>query len=41
MSWEEGGIFDLDIKEYWDYLVWYDEFNYGGKACQEVVEAQI
>ncbi|GAO17735.1 hypothetical protein UVI_02033370 [Ustilaginoidea virens] len=30
---------DLDIKEYWDYLVWYDEFNYGGKACQEVVEA--
>ena len=29
---------DLDIKEYWDYLVWYDEFNYGGKACQEVVE---
>ena len=32
---------DLDIKEYWDYLVWYDEFNYGGKACQEVVEAEI
>ncbi|KAI1424231.1 DNA polymerase epsilon [Xylaria sp. FL1777] len=31
---------DLEIKEYWDYLVWYDEFNYGGKACQEVVEAQ-
>ena len=31
---------DLDIKEYWDYLVWYDEFNYGGKACQEVVEAE-
>ena len=30
---------DLDIKEYWDYLVWYDEYNYGGKACQEVVEA--
>ncbi|KAK3997967.1 DNA polymerase epsilon catalytic subunit A [Cladorrhinum sp. PSN332] len=29
---------DLEIKEYWDYLVWYDEFNYGGKACQEVVE---
>lgn len=32
---------DLDIKEYWDYLVWYDEFNYGGKACQEVVECDI
>lgn len=31
---------DLDIKEYWDYLVWYDDYNYGGKACQEVVEAQ-
>ncbi|KAG8529220.1 DNA polymerase epsilon catalytic subunit [Bacidia gigantensis] len=31
---------DLDIKEYWDYLVWYDEHNYGGKACQEVVEAE-
>lgn len=29
---------DLEIKEYWDYLIWYDEFNYGGKACQEVVE---
>lgn len=32
---------DLDIKEYWDYLVWYDEFNYGGKACSEVVEADV
>lgn len=31
---------DLDIKEYWDFLVWYDAFNYGGKACQEVVEAE-
>ena len=31
---------DLDIKEYWDYLIWYDEFNYGGKACSEVVEAE-
>ncbi|KAK5995581.1 DNA polymerase epsilon catalytic subunit A [Cladobotryum mycophilum] len=30
---------DLEIKEYWDYLVWYDEFNYGGRACQEVIEA--
>ncbi|KAK3496310.1 DNA polymerase epsilon [Neurospora crassa] len=29
---------DLEIKEYWDYLVWYDEFNYGGKATQEVLE---
>lgn len=31
---------DLEIKEYWDYLVWYDAFNYGGKACQEVVESE-
>ncbi|KAH7322816.1 DNA polymerase epsilon [Stachybotrys elegans] len=31
---------DLEIKEYWDYLVWYDEFNYGGKACEEVIEAE-
>ncbi|KAI5296332.1 DNA polymerase epsilon catalytic subunit [Ascosphaera acerosa] len=23
---------DLEIREYWDYLLWYDEFNYGGKA---------
>jgi len=29
---------DLDVKEYWDYLIWYDEFNYGGVACQQVVE---
>ncbi|KAF2266189.1 DNA polymeras-like protein epsilon [Lojkania enalia] len=31
---------DLEIKEYWDYLVWYDEFNYGGKGCQRVVEEE-
>ncbi len=31
---------DLEIKEYWDYLIWYDAYNYGGKACQEVVEAE-
>lgn len=31
---------DLEIKEYWDYMVWYDEVNYGGKACQEVIEAE-
>lgn len=32
---------DLEIKEYWDYLIWYDEFNYGGKACQDVVESEV
>lgn len=31
---------DLAITEYWDYLVWYDEFNYGGKGCTEVVEVE-
>lgn len=31
---------DLAITEYWEYLVWYDEFNYGGKGCIEVVEAE-
>ncbi len=31
---------ELEIKEYWDYLVWYDEFNYGGKGCKEVVEEE-
>jgi DNA polymerase epsilon subunit 1 len=30
---------DLEIKEYWDYLLWYDAYNYGGKACEQVVEA--
>ncbi|EEP81978.1 DNA polymerase epsilon [Uncinocarpus reesii 1704] len=30
---------DLEIKEYWEYLLWYDEFNFGGKACHEVVES--
>ena len=31
---------DLVIKEYWDYLVWYDEFNYGGKGCAQIVEVE-
>ena len=31
---------DIDIREYWDYLIWYDEYNYGGKACEEVVETE-
>jgi DNA polymerase epsilon subunit 1 len=31
---------ELDIKEYWDYLVWYDEYNYGGKGCEKVVEEE-
>lgn len=31
---------EMEVKEYWDYLVWYDEFNYGGKGCKEVVEEE-
>ena len=30
---------DLEIKDYWDYLVWYDPHNYGGKGCSEITEA--
>ena len=29
---------DLEIKEYWDFLVWYDEYNYGGKGCEQIAE---
>ncbi|KTW31242.1 DNA polymerase epsilon catalytic subunit [Pneumocystis jirovecii RU7] len=31
---------DINIKEYWDYLLWMDDVNYGGKACLEVKEGQ-
>ncbi|KAF2714135.1 DNA polymeras-like protein epsilon [Pleomassaria siparia CBS 279.74] len=31
---------DIEIKEFWDYLIWYDEFNYGGKGCDKVVEEE-
>ena len=31
---------DMDVHEYWDYLVWHDEHNYGGKSCAQVVEAE-
>ena len=31
---------ELEIKEYWDFLAWYDSFNYGGRGCVEVVEAE-
>ncbi|PKS07166.1 hypothetical protein jhhlp_005766, partial [Lomentospora prolificans] len=32
---------DLEIKEYWDFLVWYDEYNYGGKGCETVPEEEV
>ncbi|KAF4585906.1 DNA polymerase epsilon [Ophiocordyceps camponoti-floridani] len=28
---------DLEIRGYWDYLVWYDEHNYGGRVCRQRV----
>ncbi|KAI9724617.1 MAG: DNA polymerase epsilon catalytic subunit [Chrysothrix sp. TS-e1954] len=31
---------DLEVTEYWDYLVWFDAFNYGGQGCTKVVEAE-
>jgi DNA polymerase epsilon subunit 1 len=30
------GFLDLSIREYWDYLLWMDPVNYGGKACTEI-----
>lgn len=30
---------DLEVTEYWDYLAWYDEFNYGGWGCERIVGA--
>lgn len=29
---------DIDIKEYWDTLLWMDDVNYGGRGCQEIPE---
>lgn len=31
---------DIDIKEYWDTLLWMDDVNYGGRGCQEIPEDQ-
>ncbi|QSL66824.1 hypothetical protein MERGE_001211 [Pneumocystis wakefieldiae] len=31
---------DINIKEYWDYLLWMDDANYGGKACSEIKKEQ-
>jgi DNA polymerase epsilon subunit 1 len=31
---------ELEVQEYWDYLIWYDAFNYGGIGCTEVVEPE-
>lgn len=28
----------LEVKDYWDVLVWYDQYNYGGKGTQTVDE---
>ena len=34
------GFLDLSIKEYWDYLLWMDPVNYGGKACTEIESSE-
>ncbi|KAL9051838.1 MAG: hypothetical protein Q9162_005779 [Coniocarpon cinnabarinum] len=31
---------DLEVREYWDVLVWYDEFNYGGRGCEKIQETE-
>ena len=31
---------DLEVREYWDYLAWWDEFNYGGLGCENVSEME-
>jgi DNA polymerase epsilon subunit 1 len=31
---------DLSIQEYWDYLLWMDHVNYGGKACIEIESSE-
>ncbi|KAI1614959.1 DNA polymerase epsilon catalytic subunit A [Exophiala viscosa] len=28
----------LEVKDYWDILIWYDAYNYGGKGTQVVTE---
>ena len=34
------GFLDLSIQEYWDYLLWMDPVNYGGKACTEIESSE-
>jgi len=34
------GFLDLSIHEYWDYLLWMDPVNYGGKACTEIESSE-
>ena len=34
------GFLDLSIQEYWDYLLWMDPVNYGGKACSEIQSSE-
>ncbi|KAK9478531.1 hypothetical protein V1514DRAFT_330928 [Lipomyces japonicus] len=35
------GFLDLEISKYWDYLLWMDNFNYGGFSCTEVVQDEL
>lgn len=34
------GFLDLSIREYWDYLLWMDQVNFGGKACTEIESSE-
>ncbi len=31
---------DMEIREFWDYLVWYDEYNYGGLGTAKVTSEE-
>lgn len=31
---------DMQIVEYWDYLMWLDDVNYGGYCCKEIVASE-
>lgn len=31
---------DLNIKRYWDLLIWMDKFNFSGLACIEIEEKE-
>lgn len=31
---------DMQIVEYWDYLMWLDDVNYGGYCCKEILASE-
>ncbi|SCV03154.1 LANO_0G02476g1_1 [Lachancea nothofagi CBS 11611] len=32
------GFLDLSIRRYWDLLLWMDSFNFGGRACTQIID---